>query len=383
MKNAPVLLRVCLITGFAAACGGQATPTASPTLAPATATPAAATATAPPTASPSPIPTPTATPAGLLPDGGWTVDLTDAEFAAAGAEPGHFTPGRYTWSFAGNRARLAFPMGDQAFHCSAQASKTEGGVRFDYLAKLGCGGWSDVIRWSLESDGLHLKLVDSTAPRADNAPYLEAKPWQPTTPESIEQWPDWYVRCEPGCHGPISSAVFTSTELYQGLSLTFGQTEWLNTRDDDQEIEFDLGDSALRFWRHARPSQPNGDPVPGIDGIDEMTDWFARDSNVVISHPESVTLGNGIPATTFTLVVADDAVNADPECPFKSCLDLMYVADNHTFGIGYGSVERFYFFEPGNGDVITITLDTPDEATFDSVDPMVSEMLGTLTVPQP
>jgi hypothetical protein len=345
-------------------------------------------ATPTPLASATPVATATASvtppPTSLLPDGAWQVELTDAELVAAGARNGALPAGVYTWTFEGTRARLAIDQGGDVGYCSAEASPADGGVLFTYLMNLGCGGWTDTISWALEDDGLHLTLVDSTAPPEDIAPYLQAKPWQPVPAEPIPSWPTWSVRCEPGCHGPIVSTLFVSSGLLPGMSLAFGDEEWFNTRDDQDEIEFDLDETALRFWINPRAAMPNGEVDPSVPGTQEaLTAWFVSNENLVVSEPQDMTLGDDITATTFAARISDEYVNADPACPqgVRSCLDMVWVGQDHVFGVGYGSVERFYLFTLADGDLMVVSLDAPDEETFAAVDPDVADLLSTLKIP--
>jgi acetyl esterase/lipase len=213
-------------------------------------------------------------PSTLLPDGAWQVELSSEELAAAGANPGALPAGVYTWTFEGTRARLAIAHDGKTDFCSAEASPAEGGVLFDYLENLGCGGWKDTIAWTIESDGLHATLVASTGATEDNAAYLQAKPWHPVATQPIPSWPVWSARCEPGCQGPIASATFTSSGFLPGLQLTFGAGEWFNSRDDQDEIEFDRDDTAAYFTC----------PAPGAFGICRW-DPAKQSQTVVWSNP--------------------------------------------------------------------------------------------------
>ena len=346
-------------------------------------------------ATPSVTSTPRATPpasaaaGSLLPDGAWQVTLSQAELAAAGANPNALPAATYTWTFDGTHGRIAWEHEGKTQHCFAQASPVDGGVLLTYLAKLGCGGWTDTISWKVDDGGLHLKLVDSSAPREDNAPYMEAKPWQPTTADPLPDWPDWYARCEPGCHGPMSSATFVSSGtggLVPGLSLTFPDDEWFNSRDDEEEIEFDLGDVALRIWRGPRPVSKDGEPAGGVPETGaELVAAFSTNPGMVVSAPADVTLGDGIPATTFSLAVSETNPNADPDCPpgVRSCLNVLWIAQDHVFAITYGSAEQFWTFNLPNGELMVISLDVPDQATMEAASAAVTRILASLRVPDP
>jgi hypothetical protein len=343
-------------------------------------------------ATPSVTSTPLAAPAGsaaaesLLPDGAWQVTLSEAELAAAGANPGALPPATYTLTFDGTHSRIALVHEGKTDQCFAQASRTDGGVLLTYLAKLGCGGWADTISWKIQDDGLHIKLVDSTAPREENAPYLEAKPWQPARAEPLPSWPDWYVRCEPGCQGPMTSATFTSAGLVPGLSLRFPDGDWFNTRDDEEEIEFDLGDTALRVWLGPRPVSKDGEPAGDVPETGaELAAVFTATPGMVVSKPVEVTLGDGIPATTFTLGVSDSNVNVDPDCPtgVRSCLNVLWIAQGHVFAIAYGSNEQFWTFNLANGQLVVVSLDAPASVPRDMAVAGVGRILASLRLDRP
>ena len=87
---------------------------------------------------------------------------------------------------------------------------------------------------------------------------------------------------------------------------------------------------------------------------------------MVASVPDTVTLGEDIEATTFTLRISDTNVNVDPDCPsdVRSCLNVLWTADGHVYGIGYGEAVRLYLFTLGTGSdarTIVISLDAPDD----------------------
>lgn len=321
----------------------------------------------------------------LLPDGTWQVDLSAADLEKAGAQPGALPAGVYTWAFEGTRARLTVAHEGATDACSAEASPTSGGVSLNYLENLGCGGWEDTIRWAIEGDGLHLTLVASTAPIAQSAPYLQAKPWQPVSPQPIPSWPAWSVRCEPGCQGPIAAETFTSRGFAPGMSIGFpGTDEWFNSRDDAEELEFDLGETALRLWRNPRPVTPTGQPIVGLGSTeDALTEWFVQNPNMDVTSPTEVILGDGVSATTFTMGVAPTNVNVDPDCPagVRSCLNVLWVTDDHIFAIGFGSAERLYLFTLSEGDLIVACLDAPDQTRLAALEPRLEALLATLSVP--
>jgi lysophospholipase L1-like esterase len=168
------------------------------------------------------------TPTSLLPDGSWQVELSAQELEQAGAQGEDLPAGTYTWTFVGARGRLTIGHDGVIEHCAADASAVEGGVLLTFLPNLGCGGWEDTISWDMEDDGLHLTLVDSTRPREENAPYLEAKPWQSVAGEPIpafpaylafgDSWP-YGAHCD-GCT-PFPKLVHDGLRELTGTGVTF------------------------------------------------------------------------------------------------------------------------------------------------------------------
>ena len=175
----------------------------------------------------------------------------------------------------------------------------------------------------------------------------------------------WQSRCEPGCQGPIAAGTFTSVGFLPGLQLTFADDTWFDTADYADEIEFDRGDSALRFWQTASASSEQGDPLQDVPRTPEgLTEWFVADPDMVVSEPEAVTLGDGIAATTFTLRISPSNVNVDPGCPsdVRSCLNVLWIDEGHVFAIGYGEAVRLYLFTVGTGSdarTVVVSLDAP------------------------
>jgi hypothetical protein len=320
------------------------------------------------------------------------VDLTADELIAAGAPADGAQGGVYTWTFEPGRARIEVrPEGGAAVACVADIERSGGLLRLAYFVSGPCGAELDTIRWALQSGGLHLSLVDTTAPFEANKAYLEAKLWQRVDAEPIPSLPAWQARCEPGCQGPIAPGTFTSAGFLPGLEMTFADGTWFNTADYPEEIEFGgaSGSKALRFWRTARASSETGAPLQDVPGTPAgLTAWFVGNADMVVSRPEAVTIADGIAATTFTLRVSDSNVNVDPGCPsgVRSCLNVLWINDGHVFGIGYGSPARLYLFTIGTGSgaqTVVVSLDAGDEAALAAMTTDVAPILESIRLPRP
>jgi len=320
----------------------------------------------------------------LLPDGSWQVELTEADLTAAGASSGSTGAGTYTWTFDGARARLAvfFAGGDHA-QCDAAAAPDARGVVLTYAATSDCGGEVDTISWLQDCAGLHLHLVATNACESNQA-YLEAKPWQQVEAQALPSAPPWQSRCEPGCQGPVAAGTFDSVGFLAGLQLTFADDSWFNTADYQDEIEFDRGDIALRFWRNPAPSSESGEPLNSVPRtVEAITGWFASNPDMDVSKPQATALGaGGIAGTTFTMTISETNVNVDTGCPadVRSCLNVLWINDGHVFAIGYGEAVRFYLFGQGS-DSFVVSLDAPSQAALSSMTANVAQLLESMRIP--
>ncbi len=339
-----------------------------------------------PTIEPLQTTTPEATQASLLPDGSWQVDLTPEELIAAGSPVEDAHGGKYTYTFAGTRARINVEWTDQGeIECTADAEPSTRGVALKYEAGP-CGGGVDTIHWMLDADGLHLVLdATNSGALAANKAWTEAKVWQPIAGQApLGTVPPWQARCEPGCQGPIAAGTFESSGFMPGLQMTFADDSWFNTADYPDEIEFDRSDSALRFWQMPGASSDTGELLADVPRtVDGLTDWFVGNPDMDVSDPEEITIDDGIAAKTFTFDVSDANVNDDPGCPVKSCLNVLWINDGHVFGIADGSGERLYLFDVGTGPdarTIVASVDTPPQK-LDKMSSDVDAILSTLHAP--
>jgi hypothetical protein len=96
---------------------------------------------------------------------------------------------------------------------------------------------------------------------------------------------------------------------------------WYSTEQDAGEfnvLHTDYGQGGLFFWRDMISVDPEGSQLHDVPSTPQaLTDWFTTNPNLTVTEPESVTIGHGIEATTFTFTTALGAVNPnqDPDCP--------------------------------------------------------------------
>ena len=337
-----------------------------------------------------PASTPVETLAAPPPDGSWQVDLTAVELVAAGAPAEGAQGGTYIWTFEQGRARIEVKSeGAETVACVADIEPAGDVVRITYEPAGLCGGEVDSIRWTLGDDGLHLSLVDTNAPFAENKAYLEAKAWRRIDTQPIPTAPPWQSRCELGCQGPVAPGTFTSAGFLPGLSMTFTDETWFNTADYPDEMQFDSasGSNVLRFWRNPGASSETGDLMAEVARTPaELAGWFVGNTDMVVSTPEVLSIGDGISATSFTLQISDTNVNVDPGCPpgVRSCLNVLWINEGHVFAIGYGEAVRLYLFSIGAGtdiETIVISLDAPNAGQLAQKTTSVAPILESIRVP--
>ena len=113
-------------------------------------------------------------------------------------------------------------------------------------------------------------------------------------------------------------ATFGRWAFLPGLAMTI-PGGWSSTEQDAGEFNLlnsSYGLGGLFFWRDMIPVDPEGNPLVDVPSTPEaLTDWFTANPNLTVTEPESVTIGHGIDATTFTFATAPGALNTDPACP--------------------------------------------------------------------
>lgn len=175
-----------------------------------------------------------------------------------------------------------------------------------------------------------------------------------------------FVAGAPGdCDGPDGPCHFTGA-TYQ----TFGVFAFLpglrmyipdgwNSTEQDAG-EFNLGDpkipdSGLLFWRDMIPVTRDGERLTNVPSTAAaVTEWLRADPDLVVSQPERMTIGKGLPMTTFVVEVAEGAENHDPECArmaAKSVVCFPILTDPGHWGDSWWIAslhsERFYLADIG------------------------------------
>jgi hypothetical protein len=124
---------------------------------------------------------------GLPPNGIWQVTLTPEHFVQRGvlryvAEEDW--AGVYTWNFQDGKAQLNFEgsIKTGTFTCLAEYAAVGDVIRFTFTTSVPtgtCDGTVDDMRWRLDNEGLHFRLIASSEyPFAAIKTTYEAKPFQ-------------------------------------------------------------------------------------------------------------------------------------------------------------------------------------------------------------
>lgn len=116
-------------------------------------------------------------------------------------------------------------------------------------------------------------------------------------------------------------ATFGQWAFLPGLTMAI-PGGWSSTEQDAGEFNLlhtDYGQGGLFFWRDMIPVDMEGNHLVDVPSTPEgLTGWFTANPNLTVTEPESVTLGHGVEATTFTFATAHyGAVNPNqgPDCP--------------------------------------------------------------------
>ena len=134
-----------------------------------------------------------------------------------------------------------------------------------------------------------------------------------STGASCHCTPDKPCQCGGGTY-----ATFGQWAFLPGLTMTI-PGGWYSAEQDAGEfnvLHTKYGSGGLFFWRDMIPVDMEGNELVDVPSTPQaLTDWFTANPNLTVAEPESVTIGRGIEATTFTFTTAPGARNTDPTCP--------------------------------------------------------------------
>ena len=162
----------------------------------------------------------------------------------------------------------------------------------------------------------------TTAPSSASPSAAAATPIQVgTDPEDCSQGAPCHCTFDSPCEFAAGTyATFGKWAFLPGLTMTIPDG-WRSTEQDAGEfnlLKTDYGQGALFFWRDMVPVDMDGKHRADFPSTPEsLTHWFFTNPDLIVTRPESVILGHGIAATTFTFATAPGAFNPnqDPDCP--------------------------------------------------------------------
>jgi hypothetical protein len=367
--RARALAALSISTVLVAACGGAAPPSASETASPA--------ASPTPTSAPSPSPTISS----LLPDGIWEA-----------------TPqgGRVRLTFDGARAHIDF----RGNECDADATPvgSSEAVRLRWHMAMGCGG-DDTIRWSLETDGLHLSVVETDGHAADarTKAILETEPWQRVAGDATLSWSDAWVTCgnpDGGpCLGTLSAGTYRTEEFEPGLTYSMPDG-WQNTSDLTGEVGFlapgyaldgsaDGGSEYIVVFTSVRAENRKCSTLaeaesdqPGVARTPEaMAAEFQVRPGLVTTEPQAATIG-GLHGLVMDIRMAPDWTGT---CFYwaEPIVQLMGGVPPSEFdhGVDRGMTMRLYLLARGSTTLAIEVADYSDGAHLDDYSAIVEQFV--------
>lgn len=204
------------------------------------------------------------------------------------------------------------------------------------------------------------------------------------TPQPTSSMTSEPPACRAHCIGPgkIVSAVGGFT-----VALT---EKWLNGGNTTQEFAInplDVPDDEILFWLDVSPSTKQDEPVTGVPNTPKgLYDWLAADPDLTVSTAQHVTIGDGIPAIAFDLRVSDTAVNLDPNCPGRACVDFLLHPPPGSAPIGINDSERLriYLAQVGRGakaNTLATVVSAVDDEQLTAFAPRVSSVLASIRLP--
>jgi hypothetical protein len=204
------------------------------------------------------------------------------------------------------------------------------------------------------------------------------------TPQPTSSMTSGPPACGAHCIGPgtIVSAV-------GGFTLVLTE-KWLSGGNTSQEFAIsplDVPDDEILFWLDVSPSTKRDEPVTGVPTTPRgLYDWLAADPDLTVSTTQPVTIGDRLPAIAFDLRVSDTAVNLDPNCPGRACVDFLW----HTppwsapFGISDRERLRIYLAHAGRGakaNTLVTVVSAVDDEQLTAFAPRVSSILASIRLP--
>jgi hypothetical protein len=115
-----------------------------------------------------------------------------------------------------------------------------------------------------------------------------------------------------------------------------------------------------------------------------LLDWLGGNANLEVSKPTATSIGN-LPATAVDIRLSKAAVNDDPGCPARACVNFLgFPQWDHANGIAGDDVYRLYLADvrySGTDHVFSVTVEGRDRTHLREIVPAVEQVLETVKVP--
>jgi hypothetical protein len=174
---------------------------------------------------------------------------------------------------------------------------------------------------------------------------------------------------EPSCIGPLAPGAHTTADLITPVTIEFPDG-WSKTLDVPGSVEFEssafpTGSVGLRpDWAIANQERCTSDPEPGVGRtVEDLVTWLTQHPGLITSTPSPVSLG-GLEGQVLD-------VRKDPEwsgpCAGKVSLftHVGTINDPGWWDVNDAARLRLYFLDAGGSRVVTVHVETSDEASFE------------------
>ena len=213
----------------------------------------------------------------------------------------------------------------------------------------------------------------------------------------------WVTEKVPGCApqclpprfaspGNLPTGEYTTQNFFAGqMTLRFA-TGWKS--DEDSTGEFATypkatPDARLIFWEDVyaltavKPGTMRRDG-PLLRTSASLVGWLQKNPNLAVSKPTAGRIGK-IHARVVDVGLSANAVNDDPGCPFKACVNfLRFLQWEEPYGIAGKSVTRFYLSDVhygGKRHLFIAAVEAVGRAQLNAFLPSAKQLIATVRVP--
>jgi hypothetical protein len=178
------------------------------------------------------------------------------------------------------------------------------------------------------------------------------------------------------------------TRWFFGGYMTLGfERAWTGLEDSTGELkiapatdsEYGVG-FALDLYPVRSGKRVNGVPMTAAG----LLEWLGGNPNLEVSKSTATSIGK-LPAMAVDIGLSKAAVNDDPGCPARACVNFLgFPQWDHANGIAGDDVYRLYLADvrySGTDHVFSVTVEGRDRTHLGGIVPAVEQVLGTVEVP--